>query len=563
MAAKSIGGRISDIKNVVRAVTASVKIAVGSDALPPGVRLSVCTHLLGDGSPRKISRSVAAVLEPLREVLLQQQADERHYWISTLSTLLMKRNRRVQLAAYFTPPPLVRHLIREAERHGLDLTTANVVDPAAGGAAFVSSLAGRMQQLGCDPADIRNRLVGVEIDRHLAALGDLLVTQRLGEAGRGVFRVADSLFLPQKYTSSFDAVFVNPPYGRAFDPIEDLPPDWRDSSSLGHVNKYALFIGLALRLAKPGALVGVVAPSSFIAGKAFERLRSTIRSRSEVLRVDVLERQHVFYDVQQDACVALMRRLDSPKLTTYSFAPECGRIDQTWTPVRQGRLAASTNDLTAPWVLPDLQGNDVFKACLGRLADYGARAKAGYFVWNREKHRMSRSKSKRPHNFPLVWASNIKADRLCIPRARSGSGVDYVSIDPDNASLIKTGAVFLQRTTNNRQRRRLIAARITDKLVKRIGGVVSENHTIVVLPTRSGVRLTLVCKLLNSKAVDQVYRRVGGTASVSISSLRDLPLPFPEHLDQALDICDDFDAAVEHAYRLSSNGVRKPVPVPA
>ena len=182
---------------------------------------------------------------------------------------------------------------------------------------------------------------------------------------------------------------------------------------------------------------------------------------------------------------------------------------------------------------------------------------------NREKHRMSDRKSKRIANFPLVWASNIKPGKLCVPSARSGIGVDYIAIEPSNASLIKSGAIFLQRTTNNHQPRRLVAARMAESVVKRLGGVVSENHTIAILPSRDSVSLSLLCKLLNSRSVDQLYRRVGGTASVSIASLRDLPLPFPEHLEQALQTTDDFDLAVEKAYQLSALGARNRASVPA
>lgn len=545
----------------MRAAVAGIETAFAGRAVPPRTRLDICRHLLG---LEQSTRAIARILDPLCQLLSSQPPDEQHYWISTFSTLLMRPHKRAELAAYFTPPPIVRHLLAQAEHHGLDLKTAEVIDPAAGGAAFVSSLAGRMRELGCHPWDIKRRLFGIELDRHLARLGELLVSQRLGNASiqQATFQVADALFLSDKFTGRFDAVFVNPPYGRAFDAVDNLPPDWEQSSALGHVNKYALFIGLALRLAKPGGIVGVVAPSSFIAGPSFGRLRSTIRTQAEVLRVDVLERKHVFYEVQQDACVSLMRRLDAPKLATYAFRPTCAHIDRKWDIVHVGHLTASTDDLSAPWVLPSQHGEDVFQSCSGRLSDYGVTAKAGYFVWNRQKQRMSRKKSARKPNFPLIWANNIKAGKLCTPRAREGHGVDYVTIAPGNSVIIKSGAIFLQRTTNNKQPRRLVAGRIAESLVKRLGGVVSENHTIAILPSRENVRLSLLCKLLNSKSVDDLYRRVGGTASISVSSLRDLPLPFPEDLERALQTTDDFDLAVERAYRFSALGTRKRDPVP-
>src|SRR5262249_28979091 len=144
-------------------------------------------------------------------------------------------------------------------------TTARVIDPAAGGAAFVSSLAGRMTELGCDSADIKARISGIEIDPHLAILGEALVRDRLGAAKKGarhrLIRIGDSLAVGG--TAQYDAVFVNPPYGRILGLGDNVPEAWQLVSAPGHVNRYALFMDVAFRMTKPGGLVATVTPSSF------------------------------------------------------------------------------------------------------------------------------------------------------------------------------------------------------------------------------------------------------------------------------------------------------------
>ncbi len=94
---------------------------------------------------------------------------------------------------------------------------------------------------------------------------------------------------------------MNPPYGRILGLGNEIPAEWSAFSAPGHVNRYALFMDLAFRMTKPGGLVATVTPSSFISGALFGRLREHIRSRADVLRIDVLERKDVFHDVQQDA----------------------------------------------------------------------------------------------------------------------------------------------------------------------------------------------------------------------------------------------------------------------
>ena len=83
----------------------------------------------------------------------------------------------------------------------------------------------------------------------------------------------------------------------------------------------------------------------------------------------------------------------------------------------------------------------------------------------------------------------------------------------------------------------------------RWGGFVTENHTIV-LTAESPKRLALAVKLLNTSAVDQRYRRVSGTAAVSVTLLRQLDLPTPAAFSAALREADgDAETAALTAYR--------------
>lgn len=320
------------IRALVRTVIAEIEGSFTTiDRLHARTRLSLALGLLESGSQAapRFSRPTA----PLRAELAKLDVDDRHYWISTFYTLLMSEAVRRQKATYFTPPAIVRHLIARAEKAGLDLTMARVIDPAAGGAAFVSSLAGRMTELGCVSAEIKTRIRGIEIDPHLAILGEALVRDRLGIARKHVrdrlIRIGDSLAVSG--TAQYDAVFVNPPYGRILGLGTKIPEHWQSVSAPGHVNRYALFMDLAFRMTKPGGLVATVTPSSFLSGPLFERLRENIRSRTEVVRIDILERKDVFHDVQQDACVSIFRmKEDRSAHAIKSFSPKVGRLDRSW-----------------------------------------------------------------------------------------------------------------------------------------------------------------------------------------------------------------------------------------
>jgi adenine-specific DNA-methyltransferase len=542
------------IRTLLRTTISAIERSFNTiDRLQPRTRLALALSLLENGTPKtkRFERPTAALATELAKL----SVDDRHYWISTFFTLLMSVSLRREKATYFTPPPVVRYLIKQVEKAGLDLKTARVIDPAAGGAAFVSSLAGRMTELGCCVEDIRRRIAGIEIDRHLAVLGEALLCDRLGEkyaddnAGR-LIQIGDSLAVDQ--AASYDAVFVNPPYGRILGLPGAVPPDWLVFSAPGHINKYALFMDLAFRMAKPGGLVATVSPSSFVSGPLFERLRQSIRTRAEVVRIDVLERKDVFHDVQQDACISIFRMRSGAPQAAKTFAPEFGRIDRNWHHTEVGVVTTANEGLTAPWVLPNQGGHDdgALQRCTARLGDYGVSPKAGYFVWNREKHRLQRGK-KSGTAYPLFWAQNVKPGKPCVPSGKSGAGIDFVTFETIHAGVIRRPSIILQRTTNSKQPRRLVAATIPRKVLKKHKGFVSENHTILLVP-EGRANLSLLCKLLNTDAVDKRFRRIGGTQNVSIGSLRNLPLPAPQHLLKSMMTTDDFEAAVESAYDMSA-----------
>lgn len=537
------------IRALIRTTISEIEMAFATiDHLQARTRLALTLSLL-EGSPQEPSLRYSRVTAALRAEMNKLDVDDRHYWISTFYTLLMSTSSRREKATYFTPPAIVRHLISQAEEADLDLTTARVVDPAAGGAAFVSSLAGRMTELGCVAGDIKTRISGIEIDPHLALLGEALVKDRLGSqrCKSRLIRTGDSLIVGE--IAKYDGVFVNPPYGRILGLGNEIPVEWRDFCAPGHVNRYALFIDLAFRMAKPGGLVATVTPSSFISGPLFEKLRENIRTRADVLRVDVLERKDVFHDVQQDACVSIFRIKGNSRAATKPFAPKVGRIDRNWKFAEDGVVTTNDAALTAPWILP---GADTgFEACLGRLKDYGVTPKAGSFVWNRETERLQRGK-KVGKAFPLFWGTNIKPGKACLPHSKDDEGTDFVVCEKENSGIIRKPSVLLQRTTNSRQSRRLVAAAVPRKVLQKHKGFVCENHTIALVPD-GRANLSLLVRLLNTDAVDKRFRRVGGTSSVSIAALRNLPLPSPKHLRSAIKKTNDFETAVELAYSMTQS----------
>lgn len=490
-------------------------------------------------------RKVVDGLTDFAAALLKLPVDERHYWIGTFYTLLLDPGVRKEQATYFTPPSLAEAVIDLAIEAGYDIETDDVLDPAAGGAAFLSTLAARAEQAGIDPVAASYRFNGIEIDRGLAALSRSLIGDRLGtKPRRGMIISGDAL--RTRIPASYDLVIANPPYGRMSEiPASDLP--WEEVCERGHINKYALFVELCLRHAKPGGIVALVIPSSFRAGPLFARLREHIRSEAQVVAIGTVgQRNRLFVDVAQDVSVLILRKGEPHQADLLVSFHSIGSATFTRT---QGLLPSH---LAAPWPLPsrpdEAEGNT-------NLSGWGVEVRSGYFVWNRQLDRLVSAPSKRSA-FPLVWAKNVRPGQLCRPAGKHGQGMDFVAFEGPSSAIITGPAVVLQRTTNEKQDRRIVASVVDRQIVSRWGGFTTENH-IVALTTSTQEHAELLCQLLNTETVDRRYRRVSGTASISVKLLRELDLPSPERFSSALAQCSgDAEQAARQAYAHEAELVR-------
>lgn len=485
--------------------------------------------------------------EAFRLLLRALPTDERHYWIGTLYTLLLPSKVRRSQATYFTPPTLADAVIELAVAAGFNLKADTVLDPAAGGAAFLSTLAGRMAIAGFDAEEVAYRLNGIEIDAGLAALSSRLIADRLGSPlTREVIITGDALQIT--IPASYGLVIANPPYGRiALDEVHG--DDWRKVAHSGHINKYALFAELCFRHARPGGIVALVIPSSFRAGPLYDRMRTFIRSEAEVLAIgSIAGRDRVFIDVAQDISVLIARKGKMHNAAAPVRFPVVGRMPSS-APVVEQLLPTKPGDA---WPLPAIDPKSIGGATLD---DYGVTARAGYFVWNREKDRLVAKLGRLQRGYPLVWARNVRPGELCRPAGKKGAGTDFVTFAGPSPAIVTRRAAVMQRTTNDKQPRRLVAAMVDQAVVAKWGGFVSENHTIV-LTGEDPDKLALAVRLLNTGAVDQRYRRVSGTAAVSVMLLRQLDLPSPAAFVAALAKSnDDAEKAASAAYELVAEQV--------
>lgn len=223
---------------------------------------SMRAKLNGSVSENKRLSYVIDLLKNAKLLNQNEDLDELHYQAATIYTLLMSKSERRKKAAYFTPPVLSKYLISTVESYGVNLKNASVLDPAAGGAAFLSCVAYRMSELGCNPKSIIKRLSGIEIDSGLAKLAEHIVFDRLNYKDKRFIKINNSLHIKPK--SNFSLVLANPPYGRILKPSKSIISNFREVIDPTHVNLYVLFIFISVLHARIGGLIGLIVPLSFI-----------------------------------------------------------------------------------------------------------------------------------------------------------------------------------------------------------------------------------------------------------------------------------------------------------
>lgn len=522
-------------------------------------------------SPLQVCEAVITdriAIERVRRFFSGLPRDEKHYWVASLYALLIPKERRKRLATYFTPPHLAHYAIRLLLDEGLRLGVDRIHDPASGGAAFLVPLAGELikrgrvhqQSVRQIEQAVASTLSGAEIEPQLARLSELLMRDMLRhELGttKAVAPIAIERCNSLKRdvpAASYDAVIANPPYGRVLRPAAWMLRDYKAVISDGYVNLYALFVEHAIRWTKPGGHICLIIPISFLGGPHFAALRNRILEAGHLLRLDLIDkRDDLFLDVLYDVAVLLIRKKGRPVKVE---APRCRLIISDGKLTDLGRVDVPDLPSERAWAIPDGRGPQrLFADGCHTLASYGYVVKAGYFVWNREQHRYRVSKAPRVNEVPLFWAHNIRANAVCFPYADPQENkVGCVRIERATP-VVRVDAILLQRTSNRRQKRRLVAGLVRQSKVPGGRGFVTENHTIAILPdpkAKQRVPLRVLCRLLNTAAVDDRFRRMSGTVSVSTTGLRELPLPDPDLVRLYFSKLSEDERAAQRAYERST-----------
>lgn len=522
-------------------------------------------HPLPDGLQTAVPSDQALVAAAeLGRALADHETVEASYLAGSVYTELMPKTLRGRLGAYYTPPPLCERLLDMATAAGVDWRTDRVLDPACGGGAFLSPVARLMansnhvdETITVD--EIADRLTGYELDPFAAWLSHVFLEDTLSRLcmreGRRLPRIVHVRDAIDADVGAYDLVVANPPYGRVR--LSQKRRERYRRSLHGHANLYGVFMDLAVRLTRPGGVIALVTPTSFLAGEYFKALRALIAAEAPPSCFGFVDRRKgVFEGVLQETLLSTYRRGAPPGIGTIQFITSNEHTSVTFDTVGSFRLPMTP---TQPWIIPRTKEQAEIVGWAAdspyRLKDYGYKVSTGPLVWNRHKHGL-RAKSGLGR-YPLVWAEAVRSDGTFEHRAVKQNHLLYFEPrDGEKWVVTNEPCVLVQRTTAKEQPRRIVAAALPDTFVARHGAVVIENHLNMIRPKDNDVATTpeVLSALLRSTIVDTLFRAIAGSVAVSAFEIESLPLPNPLTLPRLSEVVQggaslpEIDRIVEELY---------------
>jgi adenine-specific DNA-methyltransferase len=505
-------------------------------------------------------------VEQLAEWLRPMDVLHLAFWLSSLYANLLSKKRRKHHALFFTPPELSSRVIANLRRAGANFSTARFIDPGCGGAAFLAPLAGvirdALRDKGTSPKrtlkHLETHLTGWDIDPLLCKLCKAFVWMVMYEEIKATqfipelqVRRGDALTISRRKKSRFDVVVCNPPYRKV--PTKELANLSQENRAIcsGQPNLYAIFMAVAVRLTKRGGQIGLITPTSFLSGPSFRPLRKRLAADTEIRQVDLVEkRQGVFVSVEQETAVTILQKVarNAKRKETSVFAigsEQPSELVGTASVPKDGSV----------WVLPRAKGDvpllAVLRARKHTLASYGYETRAGLFVPHRDKRRTRKERRGQARAFPLIWCTDIGQDGRFEFDLTQHSKHFVVMRKKDDGVVLRKPSVALQRTTAKDDSRRLVAAPISENVVKKYGGYVGENHVVFLLQGERAVcDVNLLAKILRSKTVDRLFRCISGSVSVSSSELAELSLPDLQIVHAAVARGESIESAIDEGYGL-------------
>ena len=449
-------------------------------------------------------------------------------------------DRQRELGQYFTPmwvARLMASMLPPAQG------SVRVLDPGAGAGTLFTAYAARA--LGQPRPSSSLSVTAFEIDpalrpflecsaravRQACASRSVAceVTLRIEDfARRASLEALGHLF---SEPDTYDVAILNPPYKKLAS-SSDLRARL-DALGIAAPNLYAAFLGLALRVVRPGGSVVAIVPRSFCNGTYFGRFRRYLLDSASVSRVHLFARRDRAFGedavLQENVVLGLQRGAGRRGPVSLSFS-NGAQGDPVWSRAAEFGEIVRPGDPDSFIHLPDSDWSAGLSRAMeslpSTLAGLGIVVSTGPVVSFRLRKWFADPRSEDP-TAPLVHPANV--DGLSVRWPVAGRKPQALLRTPETKRVLipKGWYVVTRRFSSKEEPRRVVASAIDPN---RLPGnhIALENHLNYFHADGKPLQRDLAVGLatyLNSTFVDRYFRQFSGHTQVNATDLRKLMYP--------------------------------------
>ena len=343
------------------------------------------------------------------------------------------------------------------------------------------------------------------------------------------------LFKEKKKYELFDIAISNPPYYK----LRNWNYETDDFNNIvyGQPNIYMLFLAVAMRLLKnTGELIFII-PRSFTSGVYFKFFRGHFFSSIQIKNIHIFKsRRDIFLrdKVLQENIIIHGKKINlngnnpEVQITSSHGVKDLSRPQKLITKLKNiVDLSSNSKILHIPLSETDIKIYRIMKRWKGNFDKFDITISTGPIVAFRNKENII-NKNGHPNDFPLIWLHNVRKMKFEWPESKPNKG-QYIKSGPHDKTLLvpNKNYVLVRRFSSKDDKSRLIATPFyKDVLNYTVIGLENHINYIYKKDTELGkVEITGLAALLNSRIYDRYFRLFNGNTNVSVTELKQLPLP--------------------------------------
>ena len=532
--------------------------------------------------PSEVSITIEDIVKELFEL------DSPALTVSHVSGQVLDRNSKRYLGEFYTPLPIVKHLIDLSGLKERELLKGyRIIDPACGGGIILTAIADQVISYAEEQEDppesvlksLSQNMYGFDIQPSAVYITKSLLIYRCLQLLEKCNQInlpplfpnikrQDTLRTYEQYLSRQDGFFKDLPDDKGFHYIIGNPPfmsakrkkldflkHYKDVIS-GHPNLYQLFLWWAVRAAVKGGVVSYLLPQTMLAGAYSKKLRDQLENHVTLTSITrMTDRTGVIGDVDQQMMAVCLKVNESQSANANDLVePTDANVNVRITRNGNELSKAKPRGIKHSRIVQRAEGSSVFWVVSDNILDYTICERLekqclplvklnkfscgnGGYVWNQNKELLS--ENDRDNSLPLISAASIELYGFNFPYAGShASRKRLFSCQNKRVEKVMHSrpALLVQRTTPRKVGRRLIVGVPSDEFYADYPRYFLENH-INYIKTLDDENVNLLYGLmgwLNSDLINFVFQLRNGNTHVSAFELGLFPVNL-EMVEQLVD----------------------------